>query len=69
MWGPISKSDERYYKRKAAEDKARAERRKRQQADMPRRLAIIARVKAGEITLSESKERIYKTNAEREDGR
>jgi len=53
MWGPLSKADERYYNRKAAEDKARDERRKQREADMPRRLAILARVKAGEITLAE----------------
>ena len=64
MWGPLSKADERYYKRKAAEDKARAERRKQREADMPRRMAILARVKDGEITIAEGQVMIRKPNGE-----
>ncbi|MFH1558274.1 MAG: hypothetical protein ABII76_26010 [Pseudomonadota bacterium] len=62
MWGPLSQADERYYKRKAAEDKARAERRKQREADMPRRMEILARVKSGEITLVEGQRMIRKSN-------
>ena len=62
MWGPLSKADERYYKRKAAEDKARAERRQQREADMPRRMEILARVKSGEITLAQGQRLIRKPN-------
>ena len=66
MWGSVSKSDERYYRRKDAEDKARSDRRKRLDADMPRRLAILDRVKAGEITIAKGQSIIRKPNAESE---
>jgi hypothetical protein len=62
MWEPLSQADERYYKRLAAENKARAERRKRLEADMPRRRELLARVKAGEITFDEARRMIRKPN-------
>jgi hypothetical protein len=58
MWGPLSKADERYYKRRAAEDIARKRRMEEREADMPRRMEILARVKAGEITLAEGQRMI-----------
>ena len=53
MWNFTGINDQ-YYKRLAAEDKARRERQARLKADMPRRMAILARVKRGEITLKEA---------------
>jgi hypothetical protein len=58
MWGPLSKADEQYYRRRAAEDAARARRKAERDADMPRRMEILARVKAGEITLTEGQRMI-----------
>lgn len=51
MWGPTSKTDERPYRRLADESAARAKRMKAESADMPRKLEIMRRVKASELTL------------------
>ncbi|MFH2043504.1 MAG: hypothetical protein ABIJ35_13380 [Acidobacteriota bacterium] len=56
MWGPPSKADEKLYKQQADYDKAKRERQAKLQADMSRRMAILARVKTGEITLKEAQE-------------
>jgi len=53
MWGPLSKSDERWYKRQAARDMARRERLAILKAGLPRRMKILAMVKSGDITLAE----------------
>lgn len=51
MWGPISKRDERRYRRLGNESAARAKRIDADSANMPRKLEIMRRVKSGEITL------------------
>jgi len=61
MWGPLSKADERRYKRQAIKDKLRRKRLKVLNADMPRRMKILARVKAGEISLKEG-QRLIREN-------
>jgi len=53
-WGPCSRREEAHYKRLAAEDRRKAERRKRMEARLPFRMETLARVKAGEITLAEA---------------
>jgi hypothetical protein len=63
MWGSLSKSDERYYRRKKEEIKNRFNRLKETELDMPRRKAILARVKAGDITLTDARRLISKPNS------
>lgn len=58
MWGPLSKSDRRYYQRRKEEGRARAERQDRLMSDLPRRMAILDRIKKGEISLAEGQKMI-----------
>ena len=53
MWGPLSKSDERWYRRQAEKKRTRQAWLEAMQTDLPRRIKILARVKAGEISLEE----------------
>lgn len=58
MWGPISKRDDRHYRRLDAEARARAERRKEAGKTYEAKREILDRVKAGEITLTEGQKEI-----------
>lgn len=58
MWGPVSKSDERYYKRKDAESSARDRRQEAREADYSKKREILDRVKRGEISLTEGQKLI-----------
>ena len=60
MWGPSSKADKKWYRRRAIEDATQKKRQAELRADMPRRMKIIARVKFGEITLGEGQRLIRK---------
>jgi len=53
MWGQLSRTDERWYKRQAIEDKARHKRLAALKADTPRRMKILAMVKSRKIDLKE----------------
>ena len=57
MWN-YSAADKRHYKRLAVNDRARRQRQDALQSDLPRRMAILKRVKAGEITLKEGQKLI-----------
>jgi len=50
----MSRADDRYYERQARLDAQREERRRRLEEEMPRRLALLAQVKAGTMTLAEA---------------
>jgi len=51
-------NDEEYYKRLPIRERANRERMAKLLRDLPRRKAIIARVKAGEITLADGQKMI-----------
>jgi len=54
MWGPISKRDADRYAKYERERLAREGRREKLKAQMPERLALMNKVKAGEMTLEEA---------------
>jgi len=53
-------NDEEYYKRLPIRERAKRERMAKLLRDLPRRKAILARVKAGDITLAEGQKMIRK---------
>jgi len=56
----MRETDEQYYARREAEDRARVLRRELSKKQLPRRLEILAKVKTGEITLKEGQRMIKK---------
>ncbi len=56
----MGETDEQYYARREAEDRARVLRRELRKKQLPRRLEILAKVKTGEITLKEGQRMIKK---------
>jgi len=51
-------SDEKYYQRRKADDRARRKRMTKLKADLPRRMKILAKVKNKEISLAEAQKMI-----------
>ena len=56
----MGETDEQYYARREAEDRARVLRRELRKKQLPRRLEILGKVKTGEITLKEGQRMIKK---------
>ena len=63
IWGPISKADERHYRRLDREEARRKAAREKLESRLPFRKAALARVKRGEITLPEAQAIIRKKEA------